>query len=435
MTSDLAAAAREKGIEYLLFSFTDLFGVMRSKLVPLRAVGEMQETGAGFAGFAAHLDMTPADPDVWAVPDPSSLIQLPWKPELGWVATDLYMNDRPVAHAPRLVLRRVIEQAAERGYRFKTGVESELFIIAPDASAIADRHDVQAKPCYDQMALLRRFDLIREIVDAMIELGWEPYQSDHEDANGQYEMNWRYDDSLTTADRHTFFKFMVRSLAEKHELRATFMPKPFPQLTGSGCHLHFSLWDATGDTNVFLDDGDELGKSALAYNFLGGVMHSADALAAITNPTVNSYKRLNASITNSGATWSPNAVTYAGNNRTHMVRTPEPGRFELRLPDAAANPYLMQAAVLAAGLDGIENQRDPGKRLDINMYEEGATLRRVRRLPGNLLDALRALDRNRILKSALGEEFVRGYVKLKTDEWDDFMSQLTPWEREHTLDA
>ena len=189
---------------------------------------------------------------------------------------------------------QAIESARARGFQWKSGVESEFFVLDPDGAGIADAHDTQAKPCYDQMALLRRYELIREICDVMYDLGWEPYQNDHEDANGQFEMNWSYSDALTTADRHAFFKFMVRHLAEKHELRATFMPKPFSQLTGSGCHVHFSLWDAAGDTNMFLDDDGELGLSETAYHFLGGVLHAAEALCAITNPTVNSYKRLNA---------------------------------------------------------------------------------------------------------------------------------------------
>ena len=235
----------------------------------------------------------------------------------------------------------------------KSGVECEYFIILPDGSAISDARDTQDKPCYDQSALMRRYEVITAICDAMLELGWGPYQNDHEDANGQFEMNWRYDDALVTADRHAFFKFMVKTIAEQHGLRATFMPKPFANLTGNGCHVHASLWDEAGRKNLFDDGNGELGLSPLAYNFLGGVLHSAEALCAIFNPTVNSYKRLNAQTTLSGATWAPNAISYAGNNRTHMVRIPDPGRLEFRLMDGAANPYLMQAGLLAAGLDGI----------------------------------------------------------------------------------
>ncbi len=429
---DLEAAAKDRGIKYFLISYTDLFGTQRAKLVPASAIGAMARDGAGFAGFATWLDMSPADPDLFAKPDPDSLIQLPWKPEVGWLAADLYMNGAPVEQAPRNLLKRLVADAAKDGLAMKTGVECEFFLITPDGSAPADTADRQAKPCYDQSALMRRYDVIAEICDAMLGLGWRPYQNDHEDANGQFEMNWHYGDALVTADRHAFFKYMARSIAEKHGLRATFMPKPFANLTGSGCHAHVSLW--RGDKNVFEDTDGELGVSQAGYHFIGGLMHSAEALAAITNPTVNSYKRINAPRTLSGATWSPSSVTYTGNNRTHMIRIPEAGRFEFRLADGAANPYLLQAGLLAAGLDGIRNKRDPGKRLDINMYTHGHTVADVKTLPLNLLDAIRALRESAVLSEALGA-FVPAYVKLKTEEWNDYARHLTQWERDATLDC
>ncbi len=435
MAVDLAKVAKDRKIKYFLISFVDLFGALRAKLVPARAIGGMQRDGAGFAGFASWLDMTPAYPDMFAVPDPSSLIQLPWKPEVGWLASDLWMDGKQVEQCPRVVLKRQIARAAKKGWRMKTGVECEFFLVTPDGRALSDTADTQVKPCYDQSALMRRYDVITEICDSMLTLGWNPYQNDHEDANGQFEMNWDYDDCLLTADRHVFFKFMAKTIAEKHGQRATFMPKPFADLTGNGCHAHVSLWNKTGRTNLFEGKRDELGLSKLAYDFLGGIMHSAEALTAIFNPTVNSYKRINGTVTQSGATWAPNAISYTGNNRTHMVRVPGPGRFELRLMDGAANPYLMQAAVFAAGLDGIANARDPGRPLDINMYEEGHRLKRIKRLPLNLLDAIRLLDKSKVARAGLGDELVSSYVKLKLEEWASFGRSLTDWEREHTLDC
>jgi glutamine synthetase len=432
MTPDLQKIAEAKGIRYFLISYTDLFGAQRAKLVPASAIAGMQKAGAGFAGFATWLDMTPADPDLFARPDPTSLIQLPWKPEVGWLAADLWMNGAPVAHAPRNVLKAQIARAADQGLQMKTGVECEFFLISPDGSAVADGADTQIKPCYDQQALMRRYDIITEICDAMQTLGWRPYQNDHEDANGQFEMNWEYDDALLTADRHAFFKYMVKSVAEKHGLRATFMPKPFANLTGNGCHMHVSMWD--GARNVFETRAADEALSKIALNFIGGVIHSADALAAFLNPTVNSYKRINAPRTTSGATWAPNTVTWTGNNRTHMIRVPDSDRFELRLADGAANPYLMPAAVLAAGLDGLQNARDPGPRLDVNMYAEGHTVVGAKTLPLNLLDALRALDGSEVLRAAL-PGLAPAYLKLKLKEWDDYARHLTVWERETTLDC
>ena len=435
MATDLAKVAKAQGIKYFLISFVDLFGVLRSKLVPAAAIGDMQRDGAGFAGFAAWLDMTPAHPDMFSIPDPDSLIQLPWKPEVAWLAGDLWMDGKEVEASPRIALKRQIEKAAKSGYRMKTGVECEYFLTSPDGTAISDPRDIQEKPCYDQSALMRRYDVISEICDSMLSLGWEPYQNDHEDANGQFEMNWEYDDCLKTADRHVFFKYMVKQIAENHGLRATFMPKPFSHLTGNGCHAHVSLWDKAGKKNLFHDGKGALGLSGLAYNFLGGIVANATSLCALFNPTVNSYKRINAPRTASGATWSPNTVTYGGNNRTHMIRIPDQGRFELRLMDGASNPYLMQAGVLAAGLDGIENKRDPGKRIDIDMYAEGHKVRGAKKLPLNLLDALRNLDRDKTLRAGLGDELIDSYVKLKMAEWQSYCGSITQWERDHTLDC
>ncbi len=426
--------SRQYGIKYFLIAFVDLFGTMRAKIVPVSAIETVAKSGAGFAGFATWFDMTPADPDVLVMPDPSTVIPLPWKPEVAWVTGDLFMGGKEVTQNPRQVLKRVVANASKQNLAMKTGVECEYFLISPDGMAISDGADQQAKPCYDQQALMRRYEVVAEICDAMVALGWKPYQNDHEDANGQFEMNWEYDDALVTADRQAFFKFMVKSIAEKYGFRATFMPKPFANLTGSGCHVHVSLWSGK-NKNVFADKSGELGLSKTAYHFIGGVMHSAGAMCAITNPTVNSYKRINAPPTLSGATWSPNTITYAGNNRTHMIRIPDAGRFEFRLADGAANPYLLPATVLAAGLDGIENARDPGKRLDINMYTDGDKARNAAKLPLNLLDALRTLDKSTVLKKALGEDFTASYLKLKHADWDNYCRHLTEWERQTTLDC
>ena len=431
----LSKVALDKGIRYFLVSFSDLRGVQRAKLVPAAAIDRIASEGAGFAGFAAWLDMTPADPDVLAMADPKSMIQLPWKPEVAWVAGDLLMNGKPVEQSPRRVLARQVQRAAELGYAVRTGVECEFFVLSADGNAIGDESDRQSKPCYDQQSLMRRYDLIAKICDCMLALGWGPYQNDHEDANGQFEMNWTYDDALVTADRHAFFKYMVKTLAETEGLRATFMPKPFANLSGNGCHMHLSLWDLAKGENLFRDRSGELGLSRTAYEFIAGVLHNAEGLCAITNPTVNSFKRINGAATLSGATWSPNTVSYTGNNRTHMIRIPDVDRFELRLADGATNPYLLQAAVIAAGLDGILQHRNPGPRLDNNMYTDPLPAGEVRRLPMNLLDALRALSANDVLVNALGRSFIDAYVKLKDHEWHEHHAQISAWERQATLDC
>ncbi len=435
MNTNLAAVAKEKGIRYFLISFTDLFGVVRSKLVPASAIGGMQKDGAGFAGFAAHLDMTPADSDMFGLPDSEQLIQLPWKPEVGWLPSDIYLDGKIVEHGPRTVLKNILADAESKGYKVKSGVECEYFILNPEGTAVSDPADLQPKPCYDQQALMRRYDMVAEICDHMQTLGWGPYQNDHEDANGQFEMNWDYTDALVTADRHSFFKYMVKTVAENHGFRATFMPKPLPYLTGNGCHAHISVWNNDGQTNLMEDSSGELGLSELAYHFIGGLLKHATSITAVTNPVVNSYKRINAPRTTSGATWSPNTVTYSGNNRTHMIRIPDTDRIEVRLADGAANPYLLQAVLIGTGLWGVENKTAPGKRLDIDMYAEGHKVRNAPKLPLNLLDALRNFQLNKILRGILGAAFADSYYKLKMDEWNNYMQHFSEWERLNALDV
>ena len=441
MPKNLFKIAKEKKIKYFLISFVDLFGVLRSKLVPAHAIKEMQSAGAGFAGFAAWLDMSPADSDMFGIPDPDSLIQLPWNKEVGWLASDLWMNGKPVEASPRVMLKKQIQKLKKQNLTMKSGVECEYFLISQDGNSIADPRDTQSKPCYDQSALMRRYDLIKEICDCMIEMGWGPYQNDHEDANGQFEMNWDYDDCLKTADRHTFFKYMVKTISEKHGLRATFMPKPFENLTGNGCHAHVSVWQ--GNKNKFLDKSDNLGLSKMAYNFLGGVIKNASSLSAFFNPTINSYRRINAPPTKSGATWSPSSISYTGNNRTHMIRIPDPGRFELRLMDGSVNPYLLQASVLAAGLYGLKNKIDPGKPLNCNMYEDHAKYPDLPKLPNELGQSLEQLKNNKEMNDAFGKETIMSYIKLRSLEIREFQSKenfdktkpISKWEKDNTLDC
>jgi len=436
------------GIKFYQFSFVDLFGVQRSKLVPASRVAEIAEDGAGFAGFAAHLDMDPTMGDLLAIPDESTLTPLPWRPEVGWLSCDLVHEGTELAHGPRNLLRSVNKSLADRGLALKTGVECEFFIIdgaplgAGQSPAVADPADTQAKPCYDAQALMRRYDVIARMCEYMEALGWGPYQADHEDANGQFEINWDYSDALVTADRVVLFKYMARSLAEAAGLRATFMPKPFASLTGSGCHAHLSLHDAASGKNVCGGGAPEVhGLSPTALSFLSGLLDNTPALTAITNPTVNSYKRLNARSTSSGATWSPTAATWAGNNRTALVRVPGGApRLELRLADMAANPYLMAAAIGAAGLDGIAKAAAAPPPYDLNMYDRSdpavlEALKGAPRLPPSLYEALHALDASVTLREGLGAPFVDSYLKLRRAHWDEFAAQLTPWELQAYLDS
>lgn len=433
-STDLSQRLQELHLQFVLVSFTDLFGIQRAKLVPAAAMAAMASDGAGFAGFAAWLDLSPADGDVLAVPDPASLTALPWQSGVGWMAAELTLNGTPMAQCPRRLLRQQQQRAVALGFELRSGVEAEFFLLSPDGAAIADPADHQEKPCYDQLALMRRFGLIGPLLTAMEQLGWGPYQADHEDANGQFEINWTFADALTTADRHAFFKVMVKAMAEQQGLRASFMAKPFAALTGNGCHTHLSLWDAA-DRNLFHDPAGELGLSALAYQFIGGLIAHAPALCAITNPTVNSYRRLAAPPTTSGATWSPGGISYTGNNRTHMVRIPDNQRLELRLPDGSAHPYLLQAAILAAGLDGIERRLDPGPRRDNDNYAQPLGLDQCQRLPADLGEALDAFAADTPLRQGLGEEFCQAYEHLRRRQWQRERGDISEAERRSSLDC
>jgi glutamine synthetase len=348
---------------------------------------------------------------VLAIPDPASLMVLPWQPQVAWVATNLEVGGVALEQSPRLVLQRQLQRSAALGLQLRTGVEPEFFLLEAGADAIADGRDRQSKPCYDQLALMRHYPLIAELLDGMEQLGWGPYQADHEDANGQFEINWTFADALLTADRHAFFRVMVAAIAERHGLRASFRPKPLADLTGNGAHLHASLWDRQGH-NLFPDPQGPSGLSPLAHHFLGGLLEHAPALCALTNPIANSYERLARTTPTSGASWSPGWISYGGNNRTHMVRLPDSQRLELRLPDGAANPYLLQAAVLAAGLDGIERQLDPGPRSELNTAAEPPAGSDWRALPSSLGEALAAFEADGYLRAALGESFCEAYLAL-----------------------
>ncbi len=430
----------EKGIDYFLCSFVEMAGTPKAKLVPATNLDEMATEGAGFAGFAAgNIGQQPHDPDMANIPDFDSLTIVPWRSDMAWVAGNIQVNGGPWPYCPRTILQRQLERAKGLGYEFKVGVEAEFMLLKKtDQGSYEpwDPLDTLQKPCYDLRSLHRNLDVMTTLIGYMQELGWGPYANDHEDANCQFEINWAYDDALTTADRHTFFKWMVKTVAEAHGLMATFMPKPFSNLTGNGAHFHMSLWDAEASTNLFLDEQDENGLSEQAYAFMGGILHHAKALAAVADPLVNSYKRLIYGAPRSGATWAPVYITYGGSNRTQMIRIPGPGRIENRSLDGAANPYLAMAAMLAAGLDGIEHKADPGKRNDDNLYqvsEAQLKKRGIELLPRTLKEAIEHLAADDVVRGALGETYARYYIDVKNDEWMQYHGSVSQWEVDNYL--
>jgi glutamine synthetase len=438
---ELAAAIEADGIEFLFAMFVDLHGKPCAKLVPVSALDEMLNGGAGFAGYAAGpMGQTPADPDLIAVPDIGSYTPVPWRPGLAIVMCDPHVDGKPWPYAPRVILKNALAGLAARGMSLQVGAEPEYFLVRKTSAGgitVADELDDAGLPCYDAKGLTRSYEFLTTLSKTMNSLGWSNYANDHEDGNGQFEQNFKYADALTTADRVIIFRYMVHALAQQAGMLATFMPKPFKDRTGTGLHLHLSLWNEAGTTPLFHDDEDQrkLGLSELAYQFIGGVLEHAAGLTAVACPTVNSYKRVSAGAPLSGAAWAPGFVTYGGNNRTQMIRVPDSGRIEVRVVDGLANPYLAITGLLAAGLDGIDKSVDPGEPNKENLFEEDVAVvtgRGIGQLPATLSEAAAALAADGVLREAFGKvpggEYVDYYATVKRAEFAEYHAEVSPWE-------
>jgi glutamine synthetase len=444
---DLVEALDRDGIEFIFAMFVDLHGKPCAKLVPASAVDQLLTDGAGFAGYAAGaMGQRPSSPDIIARPDIGSYLAAPWQPGLAILQCDPTCEGEPWPYAPRVILRQQLERLDNAGLSMKVGAEVEYFLVRrePDGSiAVADPLDLAAMPCYDARALTRMYDHLTSVSKCMNALGWSNYANDHEDANGQFEQNFQYADPLTTADRVIVFRYLVHSLAGQAGMLATFMPKPFTNLTGNGLHMHLSLWDRD-DRPLFEDAADSrsLGLSPMAYQFVAGLLDHAQALAAVTCPTVNSYKRLASGAPDSGAAWSPAYATYGGNDRTHMLRVPDAGRVENRCVDGSANPYLAMAAQIAAGMDGIERTLDPGDPSELDLLgltEQDAASRGLAAMPPTLWHALDALEADPVLRAGLGKtsdgDYLDYFVATKRAESRASHAQVTPWELDRYLSA
>jgi glutamine synthetase len=443
---DVERYISENGVEFLFAQFVDMHGKPNAKLVPARLLDGLMEDGAGFAGFAAGaIGQRPHDPDLAAMPDIRSFTPLPWRPNVARFACDVHVEGKEWPYCPRTILRRQLERAKALGYEFMLGCELEYFLVRKldDGSIeLADPLDTLEQPCYDMRALTRNLDFVSEVARYVTGLGWNNYATDHEDANGQFEQNFDFDDALTTCDRAIFFRYMVEALAQERGLMATFMPKPFAHLTGNGAHFHMSLW--RDGENLFeadpADDPRGMGLSKLAYHFIGGLKAHAKAYIAVTAPSVTSYKRLVLG-SRSGSSWAPVYVSYGYNNRTQMLRVPGPGRVEDRTVDGSCNPYLGAAVVLAAGLDGIERGLDPGDpTTELNLHElhdDHVKELGVELLPSTLLDATRELERSDVIRAALGTtpsgDYVDYYVDIKQREFLECHNQITQWELDRYL--
>jgi glutamine synthetase len=428
-------------IKFVLAQFVDIHGVAKAKAVPVAHFDDILSDGAGFAGFAvAGLGQQPSDQDYMGVGDISTFSLVPWHPGYARIVCDGTVRKKPWPYDTRYVLRQQVARLRERGLTLNLGMEPEFMLFQKrlDGSVTpADASDCLDKPCYDYKGLSRSRAFVERLVACLIKVGFDVYQVDHEDANGQFEINYTYSDALTSADRMVFFRMAAGEIARELGVICSFMPKPIARRSGSGMHMHLSLASAD-NPNLFADgsDGRGLGLSALAYQFLGGLLTHARALTALCAPSVNSYKRLVVGHSFSGATWAPAYISYGDNNRTSMVRVPR-GRLELRLPDSSANPYLATAAVIAAGLDGIDRRLEPGEPNNFNHYDlspEQLRERGIEVLPQSLLEALEALTHDPLFAPALGVDFVREFTRLKRMEWVEYHRHVSDWELERYLE-
>jgi glutamine synthetase len=427
----IRARAAADGVEFIYAMFVEMHGKPCAKLVPISALDGLMTDGAGFAGFAAGpLGQDPSSPDMLAIPDPGSYTQLPWQPNVAAMQCDPTVEGELWPYAPRVILGRALEALATRNLVMKTGVEAEYSLVSrrdDGTITVADERDIDELPCYDAKGLTRMLPHLTAVSKNMDAMGWGNYANDHEDASGQFEQNWQYADAMTTADRLILFRLMIHTMAQRDGRWATFMPKPFSDKTGNGLHAHISLW--TGDTDEALfpagdTDAVGLGLSEMAYQFAAGLIAHAPALVGVACPIVNSYKRMGVGAPTSGATWAPAYAAFGGNNRTQMIRVPEPDRIEVRLGDGAANPYLMFAAMLACGLDGIDNQMDVGEPNTANLFTLSAdevAARGIVTLPPTLLHAAENLATDEVLAAGLGETptgpYSRYMAQVKRDEF------------------
>jgi glutamine synthetase len=441
--SALHQSLAARGVKYLLPSYVDLHGVSKSKMVPLHHFEKMLGgselcTGAALEGIPQDV----SEEEVASHPDPTSCRVLPWNSDVAWFASDLWCKGAPFSACSRNILKRAVSHATTMGYRMNLGMEAEFFVLrdTPDGgyAPLSSRAHLD-KPAYDVARLLENYPWISQLVSSMDELGWGVYSFDHEDGIGQFEIDFNYFDVLTMADNYVFFRWMAHEIARQHGGFATFMPKPYGDRAGSGAHFNVSLADPSTGKNLFAtsDDPRGCGITKLGYQFIAGVLKHLPAICAVVAPTVNSYKRLVLRGNMSTFTWAPVFCCYGNNNRTNTVRIPlGGGRMELRAADSSCNPYLGAAMVLMAGLEGIEQDLDPGDPHTDNMYRKTPTelaALGIKTLPRSLEEALAAFAADPLSKQVFGPDMFQSWLDYKSEEWTRYANHVTDWEKARYL--
>ncbi len=431
---------KSRGVKYCIGAYVDIHGVPKGKVVPIDHFEDFAAGSELYTGYALDgLGQLPNDDEIASVPDLTRGLVLPWNPEIAWFPADNTFHGEPYPISTRVALKRQLEVAADMGFGMNLGIECELFVVkyGEDGKlSIPNSDDNLNKACYDIKRFLDRYPWLDKMATAINGLGWDLYSMDHEDAHSQFEFDFKYADALTMCDRYVFFRLMAKHYAAEEGLLATFMPKPFADKTGSGAHFNMSLYDKETGANLFkrdhADDPRGLGVSELAYQFMAGVLRHGPALCAVFAPTVNSYKRLVRQGLMSYYSWAPVFNSYGRNNRTNSVRVPMAGgRFESRNADAACNPYLAGALVLAAGLEGIRENLDPGPAQEDNLYALSPSelaARGICELPRNLDEAVTAFAADPFVERTLGSELRNEFVKYKSEEWRQYHQRVSQWE-------
>lgn len=433
---------RERGVKYCVGAFVDIHGVPKAKIVPLDHLGQMASGSERYTGYALDgLGQAPSDDEIASVPDLGHVIQLPWEPKIAWMPADNIFQGKPYKLNTRVALKTALAQAAKLGFGFNLGIECEVYVLKQNDDgtlSVPNADDRLVKPCYDVRGFLDNFTWLDKVASCINDLGWDLYSFDHEDGNGQYEFDFKYNDALTMCDRFIFFRYMAKHYAKEEGLVATMMPKPFADRTGTGAHFNMSLYDLASGRNLFAckpgEDPRGLGLTEIGYHFIGGILRHGKALCAAFAPTVNSYKRLVRQGAMTYFSWAPVFNSYGSNNRTNSIRVPAGGgRCESRNVDGAVNPYLAATLALAAGLEGIREKIDPGKPNEDNLYTISEAERRERKiefLPQTLQEAVAAFAADPLIEATLGGELRDEFIKYKSSEWESYHLAISPWEVE-----
>lgn len=432
----------QRGVLYCIGAYVDIHGIPKAKVVPLNHLPQMARGSERYTGYALDgLGQAPSDDELSSVPDLDHIIQLPWEPKIAWMPADNFFQGKPYPLNTRVALKNVLAQAATLGFGLNLGIECEIYLLQQNADgslSVPNPDDKLNKPCYDVRGFLDNFSWLDRMATSINSLGWDLYSFDHEDGNSQFEFDFNYSDALTMCDRFTFFRFMAKHYAKEQGLLATMMPKPFADKTGTGAHFNMSLYDLQTGRNLFACDREQdprgLGLTQLGYQFIAGIIRHGPALCAAFAPTVNSYKRLVRQGRMNYFSWAPVFNSYGSNNRTNSIRVPAGGgRCESRNADGAVNPYLAATLALAAGLEGIREELDPGAPNEDNLYamsEQERQQRGIDFLPQTLHEAIAAFATDPLVERTLGRELRDEFVKYKSEEWETYHLTVSRWETE-----